>query len=141
MKANTHPKYFVTEVVCGCGATFVTRSTKPQIKLEICSECHPFYTGRQKFVDTAGRVEKFTRKYNWSVTDDGEVEAEPPAAPKAPAKRAKKTDSAPQTLKGLAKKQKKVLAEKAKEHKAAKKADEAPAEAPAEAAAETPSEG
>ena len=63
MKADIHPKYVECKVTCGCGNTFETRSTKPEIRVEICSACHPFYTGRQKFVDTAGRVEKFLRRY------------------------------------------------------------------------------
>ena len=63
MKADIHPKYTRCEVTCGCGATFVTRSTVDALRVEICSSCHPFYTGKQKFVDTAGRVEKFRRKY------------------------------------------------------------------------------
>jgi len=63
MKTDIHPKYFECQVTCGCGETFTTRSTKKEIKVEICSACHPFYTGRQKFVDTAGRVEKFLRRY------------------------------------------------------------------------------
>ncbi len=63
MKADIHPKYVNTVVTCGCGNTFETRSTQPEIKVEICSNCHPFYTGQQKFVDTAGRVEKFQKKY------------------------------------------------------------------------------
>jgi len=64
MKANIHPKYVEAVVRCGCGETFKTRSTKPEIHLEICSKCHPFYTGKQRLVDTAGRVEKFQRKYS-----------------------------------------------------------------------------
>ncbi len=63
MKAKIHPKYVTSQVSCGCGNTFETRSTRPEIKVEICSNCHPFYTGQQKFVDTAGRVEKFQKKY------------------------------------------------------------------------------
>ena len=63
MKDNIHPVYQEARVVCSCGNTFVTRSTKPEIRVEICSECHPFYTGRQKLVDTGGRVERFNRKY------------------------------------------------------------------------------
>ena len=60
---NIHPKYYKCEVKCNCGETFVTRSTVPEIKVEICSACHPFFTGTQKIVDTAGRVEKFKKKY------------------------------------------------------------------------------
>ncbi len=65
MKKGIHPEYVEATVTCGCGASFKTRSTLKEIKVEICSQCHPFYTGKQKFVDTAGRVEKFQRKYNW----------------------------------------------------------------------------
>src|SRR5438105_2577679 len=63
MKANIHPNYVESIVRCACGETFKTRSTKPEIHLEICSKCHPFFTGKQKLVDTAGRVERFQRKY------------------------------------------------------------------------------
>ncbi len=63
MKKGIHPKYVECTVTCGCGATFKTRSTVPKINVEICSSCHPFYTGKQKFVDTAGRVDKFKRRY------------------------------------------------------------------------------
>jgi large subunit ribosomal protein L31 len=63
MKTEIHPKYFVSEVSCVCGNTFVTRSTKASIKVEICSACHPLYTGQQKLLDTAGRVEKFNKKF------------------------------------------------------------------------------
>jgi large subunit ribosomal protein L31 len=63
MKEGIHPKYMETQVTCACGNTFLTRSTVPQIRLEICSNCHPFYTGTQKLIDTAGRVERFARRY------------------------------------------------------------------------------
>ncbi len=59
MKANIHPNYVDAVVKCACGETFKTRSTKPEIHLEICSKCHPFFTGKQKLVDTAGRIERF----------------------------------------------------------------------------------
>lgn len=64
MKKNIHPNYQIAKVICACGSEFITRSTKPIIKIEICSKCHPFFTGKQKFVDTAGRVEKFRKRYN-----------------------------------------------------------------------------
>jgi large subunit ribosomal protein L31 len=70
MKDGIHPKYVECKVTCGCGNNFTTRSTLSAIRVEICSVCHPFYTGKQKFVDTAGRVEKFTKKYNWSGRKD-----------------------------------------------------------------------
>jgi large subunit ribosomal protein L31 len=63
MKSDIHPEYHEVEVRCACGNTFKTRSTKPELRLEICSVCHPFYTGKQKLVDTAGMVEKFERRY------------------------------------------------------------------------------
>ena len=65
MKKDIHPKYEETTVTCGCGNKFTTRSTKKNINTEICSACHPFFTGKMKFVDTTGRVEKFQKKYNW----------------------------------------------------------------------------
>ena len=59
MKAEIHPEYVDCTVTCGCGSSFTTRSTRAKINVEICSACHPFYTGQQRFVDTAGRIEKF----------------------------------------------------------------------------------
>ncbi|GHT51855.1 hypothetical protein AGMMS49990_07050 [Endomicrobiia bacterium] len=63
MKEATHPKYEESTVSCACGYTFKTRSTKPSIRLEICSNCHPFFTGKQKLIDTAGRVERFQKRF------------------------------------------------------------------------------
>ncbi len=63
MKTGIHPEYNVTNVVCACGNKFQTRSTAKEIKVEICSNCHPFFTGKQKLIDTAGRIEKFQKKY------------------------------------------------------------------------------
>ena len=62
MKTDPHPNYVECKVHCSCGNEFTTRSTKKEIRVEICSNCHPFYTGRQKLVDTGGRVERFQRK-------------------------------------------------------------------------------
>ncbi|PKN80340.1 MAG: 50S ribosomal protein L31 [Candidatus Cloacimonetes bacterium HGW-Cloacimonetes-1] len=64
MKQGIHPKYNKVTVRCACGNTFETGSTKGDLQVEICSACHPFYTGKQKLLDTAGRVEKFNKKYN-----------------------------------------------------------------------------
>jgi len=64
MKADIHPKYVETTVTCGCGNTFQTRSTRPELKVDICSACHPFYTGKLKYIDTAGRIEKFKNKFS-----------------------------------------------------------------------------
>ncbi|PYK31540.1 MAG: 50S ribosomal protein L31 [Verrucomicrobia bacterium] len=63
MKAGIHPEYHETDMVCACGAVYHTRSTRRDIRIGICAACHPFFTGEQKFVDTAGRVEKFARRY------------------------------------------------------------------------------
>ena len=63
MKAGIHPKYFETVIKCACGASYPTHSTKKDINVEICAACHPFFTGKQKLVDSAGRVEKFQKKY------------------------------------------------------------------------------
>jgi len=67
MKEKIHPNYVDCVVTCACGYTFKTKSTKPEIKLDICGNCHPFFTGKQKLVDTAGRVEKFKKKYGEKV--------------------------------------------------------------------------
>ncbi len=63
MKKGIHPEYVEATVTCACGNTFKTRSTVPEIRVEICNACHPFYTGKQKFVDTTGRVERFQKKF------------------------------------------------------------------------------
>lgn len=73
MKKGIHPDYVECTISCACGASFATLSTKPKIRVEICSKCHPFFTGKQKYVDSAGRVEKFMRKYN--IKPEEEVEA------------------------------------------------------------------
>jgi large subunit ribosomal protein L31 len=64
MKQGVHPNYVQATVTCACGSTFTTISSRPEIRTEICSQCHPFFTGKQKLVDTEGRVEKFLQKYN-----------------------------------------------------------------------------
>jgi large subunit ribosomal protein L31 len=84
MKKDIHPKYVTTVVKCGCGNTFTTRSTLPELKVDICSACHPFYTGKLKFVDTAGRIEKFKTKFAGagyaSLKRNKKAAAEPAAA-------------------------------------------------------------
>lgn len=64
MKPEIHPNYKLTTISCACGNTFETGSVKESLRVEICSECHPFFTGKQKFIDAGGRVDKFKRKYN-----------------------------------------------------------------------------
>lgn len=81
MKDKIHPKYVVTTVTCGCGNSWVTRSTKEPIKVEVCSACHPFFTGQQKFLDAAGRVEKFQKKYGGNYfAKGGEAKGQPKKA-------------------------------------------------------------
>ncbi len=63
MRQGIHPEYTETKVTCSCGNTFTTRSVKAELHVELCNKCHPFYTGKQKLVDTGGRVERFQRKY------------------------------------------------------------------------------
>ncbi len=67
MKQGIHPTYHQARVTCACGETFVTGSTKQTIRVDICSKCHPFYTGQRKFVDAEGRVQKFARKYGLKI--------------------------------------------------------------------------
>jgi large subunit ribosomal protein L31 len=85
MKQGMHPELFDVNVHCACGSEFVTRSTKKELRVEVCAMCHPFFTGKQKLMDTAGRVEKFNRKYAKKVeaAPAVAVEAEVAAAPVA----------------------------------------------------------
>jgi large subunit ribosomal protein L31 len=69
VKDGIHPKYQVVEARCACGNTFKTKSTKSELHLEICNMCHPFFTGRQKLIDTEGRVERFTKRFGTQTTD------------------------------------------------------------------------
>ena len=77
MKTAIHPNYIDAHVTCSCGNTFTTKSTKAEIKVELCNECHPFFTGKQKLVDSGGRVERFQRRYG---ARKGKAKAAPTAA-------------------------------------------------------------
>ena len=128
MKPGIHPEYMECTVRCSCGNTFVTRATVPEIRVELCNECHPFYTGQQKFVDTGGRVQRFADKFGGAAQAALEREAAKKAA------RAKKAEE--EQAKRAAEREAKAAA-KAKraaefEKKAAAEAAKAPAEAPAE---------
>lgn len=96
MKVGIHPEYKEIKVTCSCGNAFVTRSTVGKdLSLEICSNCHPFYTGKQKMIDMAGRVDRFRQKYTRAEKPEApapEVKAEKPKAKKATKKADKKTD-------------------------------------------------
>jgi len=72
MKKDIHPKYEKATISCACGNSFETGSTKKNMKVEICSACHPFFTGKQKIIDTAGRVERFNRRYNLTNDEDSD---------------------------------------------------------------------
>jgi len=69
MKKEIHPKYVDAKITCACGAVFEVRSTKPEMHVGICAKCHPFFTGKQKLMDTEGRVDRFRRKYGTKTTD------------------------------------------------------------------------
>jgi len=84
MKPGIHPEYVECTVTCGCGNTFQTRATRPQIQVEVCSQCHPFYTGKQKLLDTAGRVERFQRRYGLGTQTKTTEPAESPNAETKP---------------------------------------------------------
>lgn len=80
MKKDIHPEYYETKVSCSCGNHFVTRSTKKELKVDICSSCHPFFTGRLKYVDAAGRIEKFQSRFsagNYASLDAGKKKKKP----------------------------------------------------------------
>jgi large subunit ribosomal protein L31 len=157
MKTDIHPTYTEATVVCSCGNTFTTQSTKADLRVEICSNCHPFYTGKQKFVDTGGRVERFqrmlskteqveapsTKKQRGKLTAR-ETPFQPALDPKAikakadkAAAKARAEADARKAAADAAKKEAeaKELAETQAALDAAKLPKEAPAEAPAEAAA------
>lgn len=75
MKKDIHPEYKTAQVSCACGNTFETRATIELLKVDICSACHPFYTGKQKFVDTTGRVERFQKKFGGAYFNRGKAKA------------------------------------------------------------------
>ena len=136
MKPGIHPDYVECTVRCSCGNTFVTRSTVPEIRVELCNECHPFYTGQQKFVDTGGRVQRFADKFGGAAQAALEREA---------AKKAERQKAAEEAAAKKAAEREAKAAEKAKraakyEAEAAKRAEEEAAKAPAEEAAEAPAE-
>ena len=129
MKPDIHPEYVDCTVRCSCGNTFQTRSTKPEIRIDICNECHPFFTGTQKLIDTGGRVQCFTDKFGAARENIAAREAEKKAAAKAATAEAEAAKKAEREKKAAAK------AERAAKY-AAEAAKKAEAEAAAAAAAE-----
>ena len=150
MKPNIHPDYVECKVRCSCGNTFTTMSTKPEIVVELCNECHPFFTGQQKFVDTGGRVQRFADKFGGAAAKVAEREAAKKAAKQAAAEEAQKKAAEERAAKKAEKEARaKKYAEKAAKEAAAIEAaaaeaaaadeavaDEAAQEAPAEETAE-----
>jgi large subunit ribosomal protein L31 len=134
MKKDIHPKYEETTVTCVCGNTFKTRSTLPEIEVEICSACHPFFTGQQKLIDSAGRIERFMSKYGKDYAKEEEAE-KAPAEPKADEKPAEAKPAAEKPAENAPADEKPAEEPKAEEPKA----QEAPAE-PAAEEAEKPAE-
>lgn len=110
MKKDIHPKvYNGCAVTCACGSSFVTTSTKPTLSVDICSACHPFYTGQQKFVDTEGRIEKFEKKLKLSKSKQEKVQTK--KAKKAAKKATQTTSKKQPTLKDLLVQARKEVAE------------------------------
>ncbi len=143
MKPGIHPEYMECTVRCSCGNTFVTRSTVPEIRVELCNECHPFYTGQQKFVDTGGRVQRFADKFGGAAQAALEREAAKKAerAKKAEEEQAKKAAEREAKAAEKAKRAAKFEAEAAKKaEEEAAKAAEAPAAEAAAPAEETATE-
>ncbi len=128
MKPDIHPEYKVGTVTCACGSSFQVRSTVGDMNVEICSACHPFFTGKQKLVDSAGRVEKFMRKYGMADKKAAQAKAEEVKAVEAKAAEEKAAE------------EKIAAEEKVAEEKAAAKAAHAPAKPKTEAKVETKAE-
>ena len=115
MKEGIHPNYVMSKVSCACGYTFETRSTRPSIHVEICSNCHPFFTGKQKLVDSAGRVERFTKRFEKTSGLTLRVKAkEKPAVKITAAKRKVLTTGAKKAAVPVPEKGKKAPADKKK---------------------------
>ena len=138
MKQGIHPEYVDCTVKCSCGNTFQTRSTKPELKIDICNVCHPFYTGQQRFVDTGGRVQRFADKFGGAAQAALEREAAKKAAKQAAAEEAAAKKAAEREAKLAEKAKRAAEYEKKAAAEAAKKAEEAPVEeTAAEAEVET----
>jgi large subunit ribosomal protein L31 len=140
MKNGIHPDYVMCTVRCTCGNTWVTRSTKSEMTIDLCDKCHPFYTGQQKLVDTGGRVQRFSDKFGGAAANQLKKAQEAKAAKAAKAAEAEAARKAAKEAKAAAKAKraaefaKKAEAEAAKAAKAAEAAEEAPAEEAAPAA-------
>ena len=134
MKQGIHPEYVECTVRCSCGNVFKTRSTKSEITVELCNECHPFYTGQQKFVDTGGRVQRFADKFGGAAAAQLKKAEEAKAAKAAKAAEAEAARKAAAEAKAAAKAKRAAEYAAKAEAEAAKAAAAAEAEAPAEEA-------
>ena len=140
MKNGIHPEYVECTVRCSCGNTFVTRSTKSEMKIDICNACHPFFTGTQKLIDTGGRVQRFTDKFGAAREAVAAREAEKKAAKAAAAAEREAAKKAEREKKAAEKAARAAEFAKKAEAEAAKAAEEAAEAAEAEEAAEAPAE-
>ena len=135
MKSGIHPEYVECTVRCSCGNTFKTRSTKSEIQVELCNECHPFYTGQQKFVDTGGRVQRFADKFGGAAQAALEREAAKKAERQKKAEEEAAKRAAEREAKAAAKAKRAAEYEKKAAAEAAKKAADKPADEAVEAPA------
>jgi large subunit ribosomal protein L31 len=135
VKKDIHPNYVECTVKCSCGNTFTTKATKPELRIDICNECHPFYTGTQKLIDTGGRVQRFADRFGSAATVAAR-EAEKKAARAAEIAAREAEKKAAREAKAAAKSDRAAKFAAEAEKAAAEAAAAAPVEAPAEAAAE-----
>ena len=138
MKKDIHPEYVDCTVTCSCGNTFKTRATKPELKIDICNVCHPFYTGTQKLIDTGGRVQRFSDRFG-SATDlvkEREAKKKAERAAKLEAEAKAKAEAKAEKAKAKEERAAKFAAENAKKEAEAAAAEAEAAEAPAETAEE-----
>ena len=139
MKDGIHPNYDTCTVTCSCGNTFQTKSTKPQLSIDLCNECHPFFTGQQKFIDAGGRVQRFTNKFGSAKDTIVAREAAKKEAKSSVTQEAEAAKVAAREAKAAEKEARKAEFEKKAAAQAEKEAKEA-ASAPAEEAASAPAE-
>lgn len=140
MKPGIHPNYVETTVICSCGNTFKTRGTKPELRVDLCNVCHPFYTGEQRIVDTAGQVERFTKRMEAAAATAGVKTKKQKRAEELAAQRAQKEAEAAAAREAAASEERaKRRAEREKrEAEEAARAERQAAAAEAKAAAEAP---
>lgn len=133
MKPGIHPNYVETTVICSCGNTFTTRGTKPELRIDLCNVCHPFYTGEQRIVDTAGQVERFTKRMEAAAANVGSKTKKQKRAEEAAALRAQK-DAEAAAVREAAAKEERAKARAEREKREAEAAAKAERQAAAEAA-------